>query len=717
MKSYTRLLFLCLFVSFSALAQNKTYYVSPSGNDANNGLTTTSPWRTLAKVNSFDFEPGDQILFEGGQVFSGSLQLQSNDKGTTASPVVFNSYGTGKAQISSGAQAGVLAEDVGGFEIRNLAITGNGAYNNSMIGVEVRIVQQSADLDHVILYGLDVSGYGKNGILIISAGTNKGFNHLRIERCNVFDNGISGIETYGDWPSYSHTDFYIGYCRVYNNLGVPTETVYYTGNGILVSGVDGALIEFCEAFNNGQNNGSPNGGPVGIWVYDAKNAIIQYCESHHNKASGLYDGGGFDIDGGSQNCIIQYCYSHDNDGAGYGLFEYGSPNTFTNNKIRYNISQNDGRKNSYSGFYLWAFDNTHRVTNSEIYNNTVYLGTSGLVNGTPPAVWISSPYFSNVKVRNNIFYMTPGVHTVVSSHVVSTSDIHFQNNNYYSETGAPYVYWGGNNYYTLSAWRTGSGGQEMNGSTPLGTTVNPLLVAPGSGGTVGPATGGSFSSLTGYRLQSGSPMINAGMSFADMGTRDFYGTSIPQGGAYDLGASEFGGVVLPVRLLSFSGSLTSGQSFLKWDVGEEDNVVYYEVQRSVNNIDFDSISRVSALGRRQYLFTDKGAGSQAYYRIKIVSTNARIAYSSILRLMDHAVTKIQAVYRDGSGVTIVLQSDKAEAANIRIFDAQGRMMYTETQALNKGTNLIEVPQARVWPGGTYIIHSGLQTIKFVKQGY
>ena len=47
------------------------------------------------------------------------------------------------------------------------------------------------------------------------------------------------------------------------------------------------------------------------------------------------------------NSVMQYNYSHDNDGAGYGLYQGSTSAPWSNNVVRYNISQNDGRKNGY----------------------------------------------------------------------------------------------------------------------------------------------------------------------------------------------------------------------------------------------------------------------------------------------------------------------------------------------------------------------------------
>ena len=46
-----------------------TYFVSPSGNDGGPG-TQAQPWRTIARVNQVNFNPGDRVYFEGGERFT-----------------------------------------------------------------------------------------------------------------------------------------------------------------------------------------------------------------------------------------------------------------------------------------------------------------------------------------------------------------------------------------------------------------------------------------------------------------------------------------------------------------------------------------------------------------------------------------------------------------------------------------------------------------------
>ena len=76
-----------------ARAANTTYYVSTSGNDTNNGLTTGTPFKTIAKVNALNLQPGDKVLFKCGDVWRGEMLLVY-ESGAAGNPITFGSYPT-----------------------------------------------------------------------------------------------------------------------------------------------------------------------------------------------------------------------------------------------------------------------------------------------------------------------------------------------------------------------------------------------------------------------------------------------------------------------------------------------------------------------------------------------------------------------------------------------------------------------------------------------
>ena len=95
-----RTLLFIFILHLSSLSFAVTYYVSNAGNDSNNGTTSTTSWQTLTKVNSKTFASGDQILFQRGDTFYGTITIKNS--GTSGSPITFGAYGTGSNPIITG---------------------------------------------------------------------------------------------------------------------------------------------------------------------------------------------------------------------------------------------------------------------------------------------------------------------------------------------------------------------------------------------------------------------------------------------------------------------------------------------------------------------------------------------------------------------------------------------------------------------------------------
>ena len=77
-----------------------TYYVSNSGSDSNAGTSPSLSWKTLNKVSAAALQPGDQVLFNCGDVFYGSMTITQS--GTAGNPITFGSYGSGANPVISG---------------------------------------------------------------------------------------------------------------------------------------------------------------------------------------------------------------------------------------------------------------------------------------------------------------------------------------------------------------------------------------------------------------------------------------------------------------------------------------------------------------------------------------------------------------------------------------------------------------------------------------
>lgn len=533
-----------LVLGLCGLAQGTDYYVSPSGSDSNPGTSPEQAWATLTNVNTTTFVAGDSISFEGGQTFYGSILLDSADGGTATSPVVISSYGTGRATIDSADANGLYAYNCAGFEITNLIFAGSG--NSDANGDNGLLFYNDLDtgvkLDYVLIDNLEIRGYFERGIYFLGPDPSaSGYSNVTITNCEVHDCGNMGINSDGPYPftTWAHENFYVGDCVVYDISGIPGRQPH-SGSGIVLSNVDVATIEFCEAYNTGWLCDADGGGPLGIWGWECNDLAIQYCESHHNKTSGG-DGGGFDLDGGCINSVMQYNYSHDNEGCSYLICHFGGASQFKDNVCRYNIGENDctGSRDPMGAIHFWSGVDPLGLQNTHVYNNTIYLGP----NSIGKAIFVMSEDITGLYIRNNIFVTTGGL-TMVEVLGKATDKVTFQGNCYWSSGDDFIIKWGRNKTYTsLDAWRSATD-QEMVGSTPVGFQVDPLLTDAGGGGTIGDPH--LLATLEAYKLTGASPLIDGGLDLeaefgTDVGTRDFYGTDIPNpaAGAFDVGAHEY----------------------------------------------------------------------------------------------------------------------------------------------------------------------------------
>ena len=518
-----------------------SYFISAAGSDANDG-SASFPWATLGRVNAADLEPGDTVSLRGGDSFGGTLLLDASDSGTATAPVTIGSYGTGRATILAGGGDGISGLNAFGFDISDLNVLGSGTQAPQQAsGIEFETnLGGNVKLPHVHVANVDVGGFGKYGITVGGSNGKSGFDDVRVEYVNVHDNLLGGVETHGVFSStatgYANTNVYVGHAQVHHNPGY-ANSPNHSGDGIVLSDADGVVIERSEAFENGARN-THVGGPVGIWVWDVNNALIQNNESHHNKTASTADGGGFDFDGGVTNSVMQYNYSHDNAGAGYGIYQFQGARPLGNLTVRYNLSVNDARKNGYGAIDFWNGNGGNGVKNVDVYNNTVYLTPAA---GSSPKALRFTTGTTNVSIRNNVFQTTGGVQ--LAEIQAKQTNLQIQGNDYWSTGAAFSLKVFAKTYSSFSAYVSGSGHEKLNGVV-VGKNVNPGLVNPGVVPTVGVANIDALeTSVDGFKLAATSPVRNAGLNLLSTfginpGTRDFFGDALPGDGKTDIGADE-----------------------------------------------------------------------------------------------------------------------------------------------------------------------------------
>ncbi len=172
---------------------------------------------------------------------------------------------------------------------------------------------------------------------------------------------------------------------------------------------------------------------------------------------------------------------------------------------------------------------------------------------------------------------------------------------------------------------------------------------------------------------------------------------------------------LPVSITYFEGKRMLGMNQLTWNVAQEKNIAYYEVQRSDDGGLFTNIGVVKATNKsttQVYLFKDENAANLdiAYYRLKITEQNGDYNYSNTVVLSEEKriETNIN-VYPIPTKDWINIETKK-DIIDLKIFDVKG-VLVKEAKALNN------INISNLQPG-VYLLKlntsDGLSTHKIIK---
>ena len=116
---------LFLATAFGSAASAAEYYVSPSGNDASNGTSVSSAWRTIAKANGL-LRAGDTLHMRGGEYLDDPIIPASS--GRSGSPIVYTAYQNERPVLTSNRVLGlanaILLRNISYVVVQRVAVDG-----------------------------------------------------------------------------------------------------------------------------------------------------------------------------------------------------------------------------------------------------------------------------------------------------------------------------------------------------------------------------------------------------------------------------------------------------------------------------------------------------------------------------------------------------------------------------------------------------------------
>jgi Secretion system C-terminal sorting domain len=217
-----------------------------------------------------------------------------------------------------------------------------------------------------------------------------------------------------------------------------------------------------------------------------------------------------------------------------------------------------------------------------------------------------------------------------------------------------------------------------------------------------PQTGVSF--RMGYDYKA--PSVNCSANSIQW-TRQ-YGSKF---GCYNLPA----GGLLPVTITDLGVNYKDGAANISWISQQEINVAGYEIQRSLDGVNFEFAGTVKAnhlTAAQQYKFTDNVAGFSTkyiFYRVKVIDQNSSTKITNVVsvRLTDLAAKEMTISPNPSStNAQIRIKMTKAAKGDISVFDATGKIVLRQQASLLAGNNSIIL-------NGITTLSEGYYTVRLV----
>jgi Secretion system C-terminal sorting domain len=172
--------------------------------------------------------------------------------------------------------------------------------------------------------------------------------------------------------------------------------------------------------------------------------------------------------------------------------------------------------------------------------------------------------------------------------------------------------------------------------------------------------------------------------------------------------------ILPVKFVSFDGTVSGNGVTCKWTTEEEINNDRYELERSFDGINFNTIAIVFGEGtektvRNSYKYTDKASSLQnrnvVYYRVKQIDNNGKFSYTNTISVKLGATESksIQASPNPfADNLALKFEATEKGTAQIRILSFTGQAVTTTNAIVHKGLNNLQIDNLTGLAKGVYV---------------
>ena len=199
----------------------------------------------------------------------------------------------------------------------------------------------------------------------------------------------------------------------------------------------------------------------------------------------------------------------------------------------------------------------------------------------------------------------------------------------------------------------------------------------------------------------------------------FQGRVFSRSGAVTLYNNQMGGQnmapsPLPVELASFVVQAQGPAALISWQTASEKNCAYFALERSVDGFVFTALGQIAGQGTTTqahiYNWRDERSSPVAvvYYRLRQVDLDGHTSYSPLRKVSLKVATppRLQAYPNPsqvGQPLTIQFETTAPGAANLRLSNTQGHILYERSLRVESGSNTLSLPEVGALPTGVYLL--------------
>ena len=185
-------------------------------------------------------------------------------------------------------------------------------------------------------------------------------------------------------------------------------------------------------------------------------------------------------------------------------------------------------------------------------------------------------------------------------------------------------------------------------------------------------------------------------------------------------AADIFNSTLPVHITSFSAKAVNKDIDLKWTVANETPGTIYNIERSVDGIEFHTLVEISGTAgtssNSSYEFLDKTVTKGSfYYRIE-VNESGRKLYSQVEKCASENKVAVSIISATSTTTKVNISSFGRYTLRFRLMNSEGMLIATYSKAVQPGNNLILL-QHQPLQKGVYWIHSFDNNEKIFVQGF